>query len=113
MTEQWWDYPSNFTFGGQSGLEVNSTGTLMQYINSATGHQLGLMLILMFGVIAFLSLKVSFSTIKALNAATVLIFFISIPVAMMGLLTWTWVALIGVIVIIVTLMQRSDAQMGL
>lgn len=108
MTE-WWEYPGNFS----NGLEVNSTGTLIKYINYATGSKLGLWLLISMGLIIFLSLKTSFSTIKSLNAMSVIIFFLSIPLAMMGILEWTYCGMLGVMAVITTLMMRSDSQMGL
>jgi hypothetical protein len=108
MTD-WWEYPGNFS----NGLEVNSTGTLMKYLNYSTGNHLGFMLIIAAGMIIFLSLKTSFSTIKSINAMSIVIFFLSIPMAMMDILTWTWCGLLGVMAVLTTLMMRSDSQLGL
>ena len=105
----WWDYPGNFS----GGLEVNGTGTLMQYVNYATGSHLGIMLLVVFGVIVFLSLKSNFSAIKAMTSASILMFFISIPLATMQILSWTWCAILGIISVIVSFMMRSDSNVGL
>lgn len=105
----WWDYPSNFS----NGLEVNSTGTLMQYLDYATGNHIGAMLLIVFGTIVFLSLKSSFSAIKALSSASIVMFFVSIPLAILGILSWVWAVMLGIIAIIIATAMRSDANVGL
>lgn len=109
MSAQWWDYPSNFS----NGLEVNSTGTLMQYVNSVTGGHLGLMLLMVSGVVIFLSLKTTFSAIRAFTAMFIITFLLSIPLAMMEILSWNNTAIFGVLALISTIILRSDSQQGL
>ena len=110
VTTSYWSYPSNFS----NGTAVTDLGSLMQYLQYATGNLFGWIFLLAIGLIMFLTLKSSGNpTSKSLTASMFGLTLLSVLFMMIGLITFKLVMILVIILIILILIARSESNIGL